>query len=89
VAEELAEALIAWCILDREKKLIPAEEVKHRAEEYLKRTYGIEVEYEIGDALRKLEDRGLLINHHPGLNVLGLERSLKTLDKGWDGVFVP
>jgi len=87
VEEELEEAVIAWCILDAEKKMIPEEEVKRRAEDYLARTYGLDVDYEIGDALRKLVDRKLLLRTEDGLSVKPLRESLEILEARWNGCF--
>ena len=87
VIEETQEALLAWCVLNQERELIPREEVKRRAEAYLRETYGVSVDYEIGDAIEKLVDRGLLIDEDGGLSVFDLETSVRKLDHLWDGLY--
>lgn len=89
VEEELEEAILAWCILDQEKEMIPREEVDRRAEAYLTETYGVDVDFEIGDAIDKLIERQLLIETPEGLSVKPLEESLEILDGKWDGLYVP
>ena len=87
VVEETQEALLAWCVLNRERELIPREEVKRRAEAYLRDTYGVTVNYEIGDAIGKLVARDLLIDEADGLSVFDLETSVRKLDHLWDGLY--
>ena len=59
-----------------------------RIEEWLKRTFGFDVDFEVDDALAKLERLGLLKRDEQMLSVLPLDEALVLLDRRWDNFFL-
>jgi len=99
-AEEAKELLLAYFILhvDRDRNYT-VEELDRRVEQWLGEEFGLDVDFEVGDAVRKLREKGLVVTrevpagqHRPGeirrvLKVYDLPSSLRKLDQVWDGYF--
>jgi len=58
-----------------------------RIEGWLKETFGVEVDFEVRDALAKLERLGLLRRSDGALRVLAPQQALAVLDRAWDNFF--
>jgi len=91
--EEYKEAALAYFFLwhDARNALAPAHTVASlddRIETYLHAKTGIEVDFEVTDALRKLFRLGLATRDtQGGLHAIPLEDALRTLDRLWDDRF--
>ncbi|MDI9370373.1 MAG: DUF3754 domain-containing protein [Synergistaceae bacterium] len=90
--EECKEALLAyWFLLterNRNGTSFTEEELDDRIEEWLKDRFGVELDFEVDDALRKLEDKGLLTKEEgERLVVPSLDDTLFRLDELWDNIF--
>jgi hypothetical protein len=88
--QECREALLAWHFLwrnPREDGWTEAE-MDAQVEAYLRRTAGVEVDFEIGDALQKLRRLGLVEEPAPGrLRAAPVAAALESLDRAWDQSF--
>ena len=51
------------------------------------RKYGIQMDFEVDDAVRKLEEKGILEEKDGRYSVPLIARSLEALDKMWDDFF--
>jgi hypothetical protein len=86
--QECKEAFLAYYFL-RSAKSPPAQpELDRRIELWLRDTFGIAVDFEVDDALLKLERLGLLKRDRGGrLGVLAPAATLSRLDEVWDNYF--
>ncbi len=48
---------------------------------------GVEIDFEIDDALRKVVELGIVVARGDQLRALDLEGALRVLDERWDGLF--
>lgn len=86
--QEVKEALLAYTFLLVDQKNHDYESLDKRIEEWLLDRFGVEVGFEIEDAIRKLGDMRLLLKKDDGsLSVLPIEESLKILDDYWDHIY--
>lgn len=90
-AEELKEMLLAYFVLYIERDQdYTREALDRRVEQWLRDQFGVEADFEIGDALRKLVEKGLIAERdgaHSVLKVYDLPTALRRLDKVWDEFF--
>ena len=63
------------------------EELDDRIEQWLRDRFGLELDFEVDDALRKLQDKRLLTRDGERLTVLPLDEALVRLDELWDNIF--
>lgn len=67
---------------------ITDEEIDEAIEEWLLRTFGHDIDFEVDDALAKLEKMNLLSVADDGkLSVVSVENALVTLDDYWDNLY--
>ncbi|MDR3636683.1 MAG: DUF3754 domain-containing protein [Isosphaeraceae bacterium] len=91
--EEYKEAVLAYYFLWRDARnaLAPPHTVASlddRIESYLKDKTGVEIDFEVTDALRKLFRLGLASRDpRGGLHAISLEEALRKLDQLWDDRF--
>ena len=64
-----------------------AEQLDDRAEAYLEQAANIKVDFEIGDALAKLERLRLVERRANSYVAVGIETALQRLDDAWDNIF--
>jgi hypothetical protein len=83
--QEFKEAVLAFHFL----RLEPMEEaaLDARVEDWLRETFGINVDFEVDDGLAKLERFGLLMRSGAQLSVPPLQEALARLDQRWDAFF--
>lgn len=89
--QEILETLLGWFFLyiNRETPLTE-KELDLKVEHWLKDYLGLSVDFEVDDALRKLEDQKIAIRHQEGegdavrYSVLSPLETLRQLDKDWD-----
>jgi hypothetical protein len=84
--QDCKEAYLAYCFLAPGDG--PTEHMlDRRIEQWLKRTFGVDVDFECNDATAKLDGLGLLRRENERLFVLPLDAALKRLDQVWDDFF--
>jgi hypothetical protein len=86
--QECKEAFLAyyflWTADDRPNEAT----LDTRIEEWLKVKFGFDIDFEVDDALAKLERLGLLRREGENLSVLPPEQALVILDEKWDNFFL-
>jgi hypothetical protein len=86
--QECKEAFLAYYFLRSAKSPPTQPELDRRIELWLRDTFGIAVDFEVDDALIKLERLGLLKRDRGGrLGVLAPAGTLSRLDEVWDNYF--
>ena len=86
--QEVKEALLAYFFL-----LVEADQgytmgsLDDRVEEWLSDTFGVCVDFEVRDALAKLQELGLLNDADGALSVLPPKKALQVLDEIWDNIY--
>lgn len=84
--QELKETLLAYFILCRDGTLKESE-LDARCEEFLFQKFGIEVDFEVADALEKLTREKLVTVSGTHYTAIPLEQALTRLDEQWDNYF--
>lgn len=84
--QELKETLLAYYILWRDGTLKQTE-LDARCEEFLAANCGVEVDFEVADALEKLAREGLVTASGTHYTAVPLESALAALDRQWDSYF--
>jgi hypothetical protein len=85
--QECKEAFLAYYFLRTTKTAPTQAELDRRIEQWLKATFAIEVDFEVDDALAKLERLGLLVRDGERLSVPPPPETLARLDRVWDDYF--
>jgi hypothetical protein len=85
--QECKEAFLAYYFLHTAKERPTQDELDGRIEQWLKDAFGVDVDFEVDDALAKLERLGVLIRDGGRLAVPPLAEALAQLDRVWDDFF--
>jgi hypothetical protein len=85
--QECKEAFLAYYFLLASGGEKTARELDRRIEGWLKQAFGVDLDFECGDALSKLENLGLLRRDDDRLSVLSLDEALARLDRVWSDFF--
>jgi hypothetical protein len=85
--QECKEAFLAYYFLSTAKTAPTEAELDGRIEVWLKETFGVDVDFEVDDALAKLERLNLLRHDGERLTVPPPEEALAKLDGVWDNYF--
>ena len=87
--QEVKEALLAYTFLLVESdKKYSRKTLDSRIEQWLTETFGYQIDFEIADALTKLQQMKLIREEADGLlSVPPTAEALTILDKRWDGIF--
>ncbi len=86
--QECKEALLAYYFLLTSKQNMSEEQLDNEIEEWLEKKYKTKIDFEVDDALKKLEKLELLNKDKNGiLTVINLEEALVKLDFTWDNYF--
>ena len=89
--EECKEALLAYYFLLTERNAngepFTEEELDRRIEQWMEERFGMTLDFEVDDALRKLEEKKLLLKDGDRYLVPPIDETLIKLDSLWDGVF--
>jgi hypothetical protein len=86
--EDTKEALLAYALLVR-APLTP-DELKARAEAFVWDRYRARVQFDVSDALRKLDELALCERGAEGrLGVVAIDAALRNVDATWDDVYSP
>jgi hypothetical protein len=86
--QDWKEALLAYFCLLTAPAPLTREALDARIEELLARSFGVAADFEIDDALARLQRLDLLAGTGGGLSVPPLADALVRLDKEWNGFFV-
>jgi hypothetical protein len=86
--QECKEAFLAYYFLLVASSPPNQETLDTRIEEWLATTFGVDIDFEVDDALAKLERLGLLKREGEGLSVPPLDDALVVLDRIWDQFFL-
>lgn len=82
--QEIKEALLAYYVLNAAAEPLPREQLDTMIEQWLAANFGVDIDFEIGDALAKLERLNLLKRVDGGLTVIPITDALAALDEIWD-----
>jgi hypothetical protein len=86
--QECKEAVLAYYFLLVASSAPDQETLDLRIEEWLSTTFGVDIDFEVDDALAKLQRLGLLERENEKLGVLPLDQTLVVLDRIWDQFFL-
>jgi hypothetical protein len=88
--EEGKEAILAYYFLyTQSDKNYTQEALDREIENYIQDKYGVAIDFEVDDGLRKLREEGILREQDGVLKVLDLREACVLLDKKWDNFFNP
>lgn len=85
--QDTKEALLGFHFLLTEGPFKDANSLDARIEEWLQQNFGIDVDFEVSDALRKLEQLGLLTQENGQIGTVSLTEALIRLDTLWDQLY--
>ena len=87
--QEVKEALLAYAFIISDNDMKYTEEsLDISIEDWLQDTFGYDIDFEVDDALSKLEDMKLLNRTDDGfLSVLSIQDTLAILDEYWDNIY--
>jgi hypothetical protein len=89
--EECKELILAYYFLlaERNPSGLPftQEELDDRIEEWMEQKFGVAMDFEVKDAVRKLEEKGILEQKDGRYSVPSIQKTLETLDALWDDFF--
>ncbi|MFT3728217.1 MAG: DUF3754 domain-containing protein [Terricaulis sp.] len=85
--QDVKEAFIAYWILRCAQQALPKEEIDRRAEEFLRTRFELDLDFEVQDALDKLERLDLIESSDAGYTARSAAEALHALDRRWDNVF--
>lgn len=85
--QDVKEAFIAYHILRTSARPLVKAEIDNHAEAFLKERFGLDVDFEIVDALAKLERLGLVTRDGESWTAIAPAEALAKLDTAWDGLF--
>ncbi len=87
--EEFKEAVLAYFFLYVYRdKAYTAADLDKVIEDYIADRYGVRIDFEVSDGLRKLDECGLLTQNSKGeLKVVDLDEALKILNEVWDNLY--
>lgn len=85
--QDAKEAFLAYAVLRRAEHPLVKAEIDNAVEAYLKERFDLDVDFEIHDALGKIERLGLVTREGEAYRALEPADALAKLDAAWDGVF--
>jgi hypothetical protein len=85
--EDIKEALLAYTFLLKSKNGLSAHALDEQIETWFKTKYQCELDFEISDALEKLERMHLVTCTNTLYNAINLEHAKAILDERWDNLF--
>lgn len=85
--QDAKEAFLAYSILRREGRPLVKAELDNFCEALLRKRFALEIDFEIHDALSKLERLGLVTREGEAFAAVAPAEALAKLDTAWDGLF--
>ena len=85
--EELKETSLAYTFLLMSKEPITAKELDDNIEEWFKKKFNKDIDFDVEDALKKLEKLRIGIQSNGKWTVIPIENALANVDEIWDSIF--
>lgn len=85
--QDAKEAFLAYAVLRSATRPLVKAEIDNAAEVFLKDRFGLDVDFEIHDALAKIERMGLVTREGEAYRAIAPAEALVKLDEAWDGLF--
>lgn len=85
--EDFKEAVLAYTFLLNSTSGLSASELDKKIEDWFQQKYNCQVDFEISDALAKLEQMRLITCEQETYHALSLSQAKQCLDKHWDTIF--
>lgn len=85
--EELKETILAYAFLHRSPQPLTAQELDEQIEAWFQNQLNTNLDFDVEDALHKLQNIGLGEEVNGKWHVLPLQQALVRVDEVWDGVF--
>ena len=85
--QECKEAFLAYFFLLTAEEPLNQEQLDARVEAWLMKNFGMDIDFEVDDAVAKLERLEVLRRDGDKLSVLGFDDALARLDYRWDNFF--
>jgi len=85
--EVLKETILAYAFLDRSPEPLTAEELDLQIESWFETTLNTKLDFDVKEALEKLQNIGLGVETNGKWNVIALDEALIKIDELWDNVF--
>jgi hypothetical protein len=85
--QDVKEAFLAYGLIHRAQHPLAKAEIDKLAEEFLRERFGLEIDFEIHDALSKLERLGLVTRDGEAYSAVAPHEALARLDAAWDNLF--
>jgi hypothetical protein len=85
--QDIKEALLAYWALRQARRPLARAEIDNFAEAFLRERFGLDIDFEIQDALEKLEQLDLVTRQEAGYSAVPPAEALALLDAVWDGLF--
>jgi hypothetical protein len=85
--EEMKETMLAYSFLLQNNQPISTEVLDQQIESWFEKEFKCHLDFDVKDALAKLQHIGLAEEHTNHWTVLPMEKALKRVDEIWDGIF--
>jgi hypothetical protein len=85
--QDAKEAFIAYWAMRRAGRPLTKAEIDAAAEAFLRERFGLDINFDIGDAFAKLERHQLVTREGEAFTALPAADALARLDAAWDGLF--
>lgn len=85
--QDSKEAFLAYTVLLHETRPLAKAEIDKLCEAFLRERFALEIDFEIQDALNKLERLGLVARDGDSFTAIAPSDALAKLDAAWDGIF--
>ncbi|HYD89511.1 MAG TPA: DUF3754 domain-containing protein [Vitreimonas sp.] len=85
--QDAKEAFLAYAVLRASERPLVKAEIDNAAEAFLQERFGLDVDFEINDALAKIERLGLVTREEQGYRAIAPAEALAKLDAAWDDLF--
>jgi hypothetical protein len=85
--EELKETILAYTFLLMSNEPISAKDLDEKIEDWFRIKFNKEIDFDVTDALIKLERLRIGIESNGKWSVLSTENALRRIDEIWDGIF--
>lgn len=85
--EVLKETILAYCFLLRSNTALSAQELDEQIEYWFRTTLKTELDFDVMEALEKLNNSGLALRSDGKWKVISVEQALQRMDEIWDGIF--
>jgi hypothetical protein len=85
--EEMKESMLAYAFLWKNQSPISADQLDDQIESWFQKEFNTSLDFDVNDALSKLQHIGLAIENQDKWTVLPIEDALKKVDEIWDGIF--